>query len=55
MYEQPQSHVLTTTIPVKENRVNVEFFDWTLSTILIRLAGETNTRKSIYTKNVISA
>ncbi len=33
----------------------MELFDWKLSTILMRLAGEINTRKNIYTKKVISA
>ncbi len=45
MYEQPQSHALATTIPVKENRVYVKIFDW-------KLADEIKTRKHICTKTL---
>ncbi len=44
MYEQPHSHALTSTIPVKGNRAYVELFDWKL----MRVAGEINKRKNIY-------
>ncbi len=30
----------------------MELFDWKLSTILMRVAGEINTRKNIYTKKL---